>query len=184
MTTCILFIQGGGEGAHDEDALLADALKRALGPGYDVRFPRMPDEGEPDAASWKQQIASELSHLTGKVILVGHSLGGSILLRYLSEEKVDVSIAAAYFLAAPAFDGERWSFDDLKLSADAPKKLTSIPRLVFFHCRDDEIAPFAHLALHGERIPRAITRAFDTGGHQFDNDLTAVAADIRANPAS
>lgn len=43
-TTCVLLIQGGGEGAHLEDTPLADSLKRALGSNYDVRFPQMPDE--------------------------------------------------------------------------------------------------------------------------------------------
>lgn len=185
MTTKpILFIQGGGEGAHDEDALLADALKRALGPGYDVGFPRMPDEDEPDVAKWKKQIASELSGMSGSVILVAHSIGGSILLRYLAEENVERKIAGVYVLAAPAWDGDRWSFDDLKLADDAAAKIASVtPRIVFFHCRDDEVVPFAHLALHGARIAQATTHALETGGHQFDDALTTVAEAIRARVA-
>ena len=46
--TCVVFIQGGAKGAHSEDAPLADSLKRALGPKYDVRFPRMPGEADPN----------------------------------------------------------------------------------------------------------------------------------------
>jgi uncharacterized protein len=86
MSTCALFIQGGGEGAHAEDNLLADSLKRALGPNYDVRYPRMPDESNPSVEVWGQKISSELSKISGKVILVAHSVGGSILLRHLSDE--------------------------------------------------------------------------------------------------
>lgn len=42
-TRQILFIQGGGAGAHDEwDDKLFDSLKRELGDGYEVRYPRMP----------------------------------------------------------------------------------------------------------------------------------------------
>ena len=82
-TACVLFIQGGGKGAHSEDAPLADSLKRALGPKYDVRFPRMPGEADPNVESWKQKISSELSRISTKVILVGHCVGGSILWRYL-----------------------------------------------------------------------------------------------------
>lgn len=80
MSTCVLFIQGGGEGAHSEDALLANSLKRALGPNYEVRFPRMPDESNPNVESWGQKISSDLSDTSGKVILVAHSVGGSLLL--------------------------------------------------------------------------------------------------------
>jgi uncharacterized protein len=182
MTTIsVLFIQGGGQGAHFEDAPLANALKQALGPKYGVRFPRMPGEADPKVASWKEKIASELSRIPGQVILVAHSIGGSILLRYLSEEKVEKRIAGVFLLAAPSWDEDRWNFDDLKLPREIAEKLAAIPRLFFYHGRDDDVVPFAHLALHGARIPRAITRAVDRGGHQFGNDLTGVATDIRGN---
>jgi len=182
--TGVLFIQGGGKGAHSEDAPLADSLKRALGRNYDVRFPRMPDEADPKVEAWKQKISSELSRIPGRGILVAHSVGGSILLRYLAEENVEKPIAGVFLLAAPSWDEDRWNFDDLKLPRDVAGKLASIPRLFFYHCRDDAVVPFAHLALHGARVPRAVTRAVDKGGHQFGNDLASVATDIRASDVS
>lgn len=182
--TCVLFVQGGGKGAHSEDAPLASSLQRALGPKYDVRFPRMPGEADPKVEAWKEKISSELAQISSMVILVAHSVGGSIVLRYLSEEKVHKPIAGLYLLAAPSWDEERWNFDDLKLRRDIAEKLASIPRIVFYHCRDDDVVPFAHLALHGARIPRAVTRAVNSGGHQFGNDLTAVATDIQGNDAA
>jgi len=176
--TGVLFVQGGGKGAHSEDAPLADSLKRALGPEYDVRFPRMPDEADPNVASWKETLSSELSSIPGAAIVVAHSVGGSISLRYLSEEKVEKPIAGLFLLAAPSWDEDRWKFDDLKLVPGIAEKLAHIPRIHFYHCRDDDVVPFAHLALHGERIPQAVTRALDSGGHQFGNDLAVVAEDI------
>ena len=178
-TTRVLFVQGGGQGAHSEDAPLAESLKRALGPECELHFPQMPDEADPNVEAWKQTISSELSRMHGSVILVAHSVGGSILLRYLAEEKVEKAIAGVFLLAAPSWDEGRWNFDDLKLPHDVAEKLAPIPRLFFYHCRDDEVVPFAHLALHRRRIPRAVAREVDTGGHQFGNDLSAVAADIR-----
>ncbi|WP_457098126.1 alpha/beta hydrolase [Lysobacter sp. P5_B9] len=130
---------------------------------------------------WKHKISSELSHALGKVILVAHSVGGPTLLRYLSEEKVESEIAGLFLLAAPSWDEDHWNFDDLKLPGDSAEKLAAIPRFFFYHCRDDEVVPFAHLAFYGAQFPRAITRAIDNGGHQFDNDLTRVSMDIRGN---
>ncbi|MFC0505264.1 hypothetical protein [Micromonospora costi] len=47
-TRQVLFIQGGGAGTHDDwDDKLVDSLRRKLGNGYEVRYPRMPDEGDP-----------------------------------------------------------------------------------------------------------------------------------------
>ena len=177
--TCVLFIQGGGKGAHDEDALLADSLQRALGPDYDVRYPQMPDEADPNMESWKRKIASELSRTHGKVILVAHSVGGAIVLSYLAEERIEQSIAGLFLLAAPSWDEDDWNFDDLKLPGDIARRLSRISRIFLYHCRDDDVVPFAHLALHGARISQAVIRVVDGGGHQFGNDLTNVARDIR-----
>ena len=48
MPRQILFIQGAGEGTHDAwDNQLVASLEAELGPDYAVRYPRMPNEGEP-----------------------------------------------------------------------------------------------------------------------------------------
>ena len=50
--------------------------------------------------------------------------------------------------------------------------------MFFYHSRDDEWVPFAHLALCAEKVPQARVRAFEGRGHQFDDDLSEVAQDI------
>ncbi len=181
MTTRILFIQGAGAGAHAEDAPLAESLRQQLGPDHEVIFPRMPDEADPDVERWKQTIASELARMTGNVLLVGHSAGRSTLLKFLAEEGIEKPIGGLFLLAAPSWDEHDWNFDVLKLPPDMAAKLSGIPSLFLYHCRDDSIVPFEHLALHCARMPRAVARAFDTGGHQFGNDLACVASDIRGD---
>lgn len=104
-------------------------------------------------------------------------------MRYLSEEKVEKSVEDLFVLAAPTWDEDQWSFEDLKLPSDIAETLAVIPRIFFYHCRDDDVVPFAHLALHGAQIPQAITRAISSGGHQFGNDLARIAIDIRGNDA-
>ena len=53
----VLFIQGAGEGTHDEwDDKLVDSLRAELGSGFDVRYPRMPAEDDPTAARWVPAI--------------------------------------------------------------------------------------------------------------------------------
>jgi len=51
--------------------------------------------------------------------------------------------------------------------------------IFLYHSRDDEVVPFADLALYTEDLPRATVREFGERGHQFNNDLTEVAADIK-----
>ncbi len=63
-TRQVLFIQGGGAGAHDEwDDKLVDSLRRELGDGYEVRYPRMPSEDEPSYATWGPAIREAMATL-------------------------------------------------------------------------------------------------------------------------
>ena len=54
----ILFIQGGGAEVHDawDDKLVA-SLKRELGEGHEVRYPRMPDDDDPSFANGRRHPA-------------------------------------------------------------------------------------------------------------------------------
>ena len=64
VTRQILFIQGGGAGAHDEwDDKLVESLRRELGVGHEIRYPHMPDEGDPTYARWSAAIRREMADL-------------------------------------------------------------------------------------------------------------------------
>lgn len=84
MNKRILFIHGGGEGAHEEDMKMAASLRDTLGDGYEVRTPKMPDEGSLEYEAWKEQITKELAGVDGEAIIVGRSFGASILVKYQS----------------------------------------------------------------------------------------------------
>jgi predicted alpha/beta hydrolase family esterase len=70
----ILFIQGGGAGAHEEDHTLVDSLRRALPCDYEIRYPQMPGEEDPDYELWKRRLGQELAELKTGALLIGHSL--------------------------------------------------------------------------------------------------------------
>ena len=105
-------------------------------------------------------------------------------MKYLSKEEVKKPIAGLFLLAAPSWDPGQWNFDYMKLPPDIAEKLASIPRIFLHHSRDDVVVPFAHLALHGARLPQETARAIDGRGHQFGSDLTGVARDIRSDDAA
>jgi hypothetical protein len=122
-----------------------------------------------------------------EVTLVGHSLGGSFLLKYLSEEKIDVQVGGLFLIAAPYWGGDGWRYDgyeEVALPKDFASKLPKGAPIFFYHGRDDEVAPFAHLALYADRLPQATIRALDARGHQLNNDLSRVAADIKCLESS
>ena len=180
MKKHVLFIHGAGEGAFEEDGLLAASLQNTLGHTYEVHYPNMPEEDSATYADWKAPIERELATLDGEVILVGHSVGASVLVKYLSEEQLDKPIAALFLLATPYWGADDfWKWDEARLPESVAVKLASIPRIFLYHSRDDEVVPFAHLALYAVKLPQATIREFDGRGHQFGNDLTEVAEDMR-----
>lgn len=180
MKKQVLFIHGAGEGAYEADKPLAVSLQAELGPAYQVHYPRMRDEESPEYTDWKAHVTSELATLNGEVTLVGHSVGGSVLIKYLSEQPVEKPIDCLILLAAPYWGADDfWKWDAAQLPEDAAAKLASIPRIFIYHSRDDATVPFGHLALYAARLPRATIREVDQRGHQFANDLADVAEDIR-----
>jgi predicted alpha/beta hydrolase family esterase len=175
----VLLIHGGGQGAYGEDKKLAANLRELLGASYEVRYPEMPDEDSPSYEAWKERIARELAALDGEVILVGHSLGGSILLKYLSEEEVEKPVAGIFLIAPPYWGTEDWEVSEYALQDSFASKVPRELPMFFYHSRDDEVVPFAHLALYTEQLAHATFREFDDRGHQLNDDLSEVAQDIK-----
>ena len=113
-----------------------------------------------------------------KVILVGHSVGSSMLLKYLSEERVEKALAGIFLIAAPYWGAGGWQVDTFTVDEGQASKRLKAPPVFFYHSRDDDVVPFAHLAMHADTFPQATIREFVGRGHQLNNDLSEVAADI------
>jgi predicted alpha/beta hydrolase family esterase len=52
--------------------------------------------------------------------------------------------------------------------------------LFFYHSTDDTTVPFSHLSLYEKKFPHATFRQIVGRGHQLNNDLSEVAADMKA----
>jgi predicted alpha/beta hydrolase family esterase len=176
----VLFIQGAGEGAYEEDAKLAASLQNTLGSEYHVIYPKMPDEENPEDAAWMTRIAEELASLDSTVILVGHSAGGAVLLQYLLKKNIEKPIAGIFLISIPYWGPEDEQGEEYTLHEGFASQLPNGVPIFLYHSRDDEWVPFAHLAIYAGRIPQATIREFDGRGHQYNNDLSEVAADIKS----
>ena len=98
----VLFIQGGGDGTHDEwDDRWSTACARELGAGFEVRYPRMPGEDDPSAATWVPAIRQAIEALDDGAVVVGHSVGGTILIHAIADEPPSVPLGAIVLLASP-----------------------------------------------------------------------------------
>jgi pimeloyl-ACP methyl ester carboxylesterase len=173
MTRQVLFVQGGGANVHDGwDHELVASLERELGQA--VRYPRMPEEADPSYARWKPALLREVAALGDGAIVVGHSVGGTILIHTLADEPR--SIGALVLIAAPFIGEGGWPSDELE-----PRASFGVTAPVFlFHGSADTTVPTAHVHLYARAIPHATVRVLPGRDHQLNNDLTEVARDIRS----
>jgi predicted alpha/beta hydrolase family esterase len=114
------------------------------------------------------------------VIIVAHSLGASMLLRYLSEHAVTKKIKGVFLIATPFWDGEEEWVTGLKLQQNFADKLPVDVPLFFYHCKDDEVAPIYHLEHYRQKVAQATFREIESGGHRLNNDLAIVAGNIQS----
>lgn len=181
-TRQILFIQGGGAGAHDVwDDKLVESLRRELGGGYEVRYPRMPDEGDPSYARWSAAIRREMADLDDGAVVAGHSVGATILVNALAEQPPETVLAAIVLIAAPFVGQGGWPGDEFELTSELGARLPPGVRVEVFHGLRDETAPPAHAGLYALAIPQAQVHQLRGRDHQLNNDLSEVAEAVRNN---
>ena len=181
MTIQVLFVQGGGKRVHDEwDNKIVDSLERELGPDYTVRYPRMPNEANPTYADWKAGLKREFAGFDDGAILIGHSIGGTILIRTIVDDPPKQTIGGIFLIAAPFVGDGGWPSEDIDPLSDVGAALPEEAPIFLYHGNKDETAPFGHVDLYAKAIPQAVVRRLSGRDHQLNNDLAGVAADIRS----
>lgn len=178
----IIFIQGGGEDGYPADKPMVDSLEQSLGEKYSVSYPELTSDESKSDFGWIKQIEEAVTNAKKDVILVGHSLGASLILKYLSEQKVGANIVAVFLISTPFWSGDEDWKQGLILEKDFADKLPKSIPIYFYQTKDDEETPFQHFEWYKQKISNARFHALDNGGHQLNNDLTVVARDIKSLP--
>ena len=176
----VLFIQGGGQQVHDDwDDKLVESLRQALGDGYEVRYPRMPDEADPNYSRWSAAIGRELGDLDDGAVVIGHSLGAPILVSTLAEQPPATALGAIVLISAPFVGDGGWPGEEFELGNDLGARLPSAVPVLVFHGLQDETAPPAHADLYARAIGQARVHRLPGRDHQLNDDLSEVAEAIR-----
>jgi predicted alpha/beta hydrolase family esterase len=176
----VLFIQGAGEGVHDQwDNQLVDSLRSELGSAYEIHYPVMPNEADPQYAAWRLALQREFAALQHGAIVIGHSVGGTILVHVLAEQTPHANLGAICLIAAPFIGTGGWNSDDIEPRPDLGARLPRDVPVFFYHGRDDDTVPFAHVELYARVVPRAHVRRLAGRDHQLNNRLSEIATDIR-----
>ncbi|HLZ62360.1 MAG TPA: alpha/beta fold hydrolase [Ktedonosporobacter sp.] len=179
MRKQILLIHGAGN-QHKPlgSGKLVASLQQQLGSDYQVLAPDMPDPDYPRYLAWRDQIEQELGKLDADSLLIGHSLGGSMLLKYLAEGIYQKPIAGLFLVAVPYWGKQDWELE-YAVPDDFASRLPPIRQLFLYHSRSDEDVPFSSLGRYQEKLPQATVRVLSGKEHSFTEGLPPLVQDIK-----
>ena len=157
-----------------------DNLGEKLGTGYQVVMPRMPNMDNARYAEWKIWLEKIIPHLEQEFVLVGHSMGGIFLAKYLAENKFPKKALAVLLVAAP-FEGDKrkYSLVDFRLKKDLSMLQHQTAKLVFFYSADDKVVPLSDLERYRKKLPRADYRIFLKRGHFNEPSFPEIVREIK-----
>ncbi|MDD3487527.1 MAG: alpha/beta fold hydrolase [Candidatus Moranbacteria bacterium] len=118
--------------------------------GFFVEVPEMPNTDEPKINEWLAHMRKAIANPDENTILVGHSLGGQAILRYLANLPEGVKIKKA-ILVAPVMDEiknydsvvEKSTGEWIKTPIDAKKTKQSVGEIIGFFSDDDPWIPLS-----------------------------------------
>ncbi|KKK90826.1 hypothetical protein LCGC14_2719090, partial [marine sediment metagenome] len=136
--------------------LTADQLKTELEETFDIIIPKMPNPNNAKYNEWKIWFEKLLPFLRDNIVLIGHSLGGIFLVKYLSENDFPKKIRATYLIAPPYDDkNSEYSLNDFVLPKNLKKLSTQGGNVFIYHSEDDPVVTFIDAKKYKEQLPRA-----------------------------
>ena len=143
-----------------------NTLQDELGDDFEVIAPNMPNKINAKYLEWKIWFEKFFPFLNEGVIFVGHSLGGTFLAKYLSENILPKKIKTIILIAAPLDDeNSEESLNDFALSESLKKITEQVGKIYLFHSKDDPVVPFEQADKYKNALPNSEIIAFTDRQH-------------------
>jgi len=134
-----------------------DYLKKELGNSFEIIRPRMPLQDNAKYSEWKLHFERHFPQLRDNIILIGSSLGGTFLAKYLSENRFPRKILSTYLLCPP-FDntliGEELA-GGFRLKSDLSLLEKGSKNLYLLFSKDDDVVPISHAEKYRKKLKKA-----------------------------
>lgn len=187
MTKQICIIHGGETFSSDED-YLANLKAKELNydrllyspswskwiaeqlPDHDVLHPSMPNKQNAKYDEWSLYFSKIVPFLRPSAILVGHSLGGIFLTKYLSENPPAEPFAKLILVAAPYANETNESLGDFKLTTAKPLA-SAAHEIHLMHSEDDPVVDISELDYYVADLPNATVHKFINKHHFIEPTL-------------
>ncbi len=144
-----------------------DTLGKKLGTDYDVMLPEMPNWMNAKYIEWKIWFDKFGKFFEDDIVMIGHSLGGIFLAKYLSENLFPKKIKAVFLLAAPYdLGGDSDSLGDFALPKDLSKITDQCKNVFIYHSKDDPVVKFkGNYDEYIAALPEATGVVFENKNH-------------------
>lgn len=198
-----VFYIHGGEPFTTDEAFIADlqtkklwnphgdtlktwyqSLREDLGDAYEVFTPQMPNKQNAKYTEWKIWFERHIEFIHDDVILVGWSLGGIFLAKYIIENETPFSIKNLILLAAPFVDGHLAEGNGKSCAGFGTKSditilSSKVAMITLMHSKDDFIVPYAEVLKYKEVFPDAELITFEDKNHFLVPELPELVAKIK-----
>jgi predicted alpha/beta hydrolase family esterase len=141
-----------------------------LGNGFDIIKPRMPLGDNAKYEEWKLHFERHFPLLKNNIILIGSSLGGIFLAKYLSENIFPKKILSTC-LVCPPHDNSLIGEDlvgGFKLKSNLSLLEKNSKNLHLFFSEDDDVVPIIHAKKYQAELPNANIHIFKSKNGHFD----------------
>ncbi len=169
----ILMIHGGNTFRNEKDYLhylktrkismekkkiwALEYLDKELGKKFEIIRPQMPLKENAKYRDWKIYFERYFPYLRNNLILIGSSLGGIFLAKYLSEKKFPKKTLAVYIICPP-FDNTLPGEDligGFTLKSDLSLVEKNCKNLTLMFSKDDLVVPVSHAEKYRNKLPNA-----------------------------
>jgi uncharacterized protein len=170
MTKPVFVIHGAGMPAFRRgDVYWKSLLGDALGSSHRVTSPLVPDPENPTYPNWAGVIARSLDG-HDPLTLVGHSLGASLILKYLSENRTTREITGLFLVSTPHWGAPDGKMAEFALAPDFADRLPKVP-IYLYQSEADTVVPIEHLRTYAKALPHAHVRILPGSRHDFADGL-------------
>ncbi len=135
-----------------------------LGDNFQLITPQMPCAWNAKYDEWKIWFEKYIPYVHDGVVLIGNSLGGIFLTKYLSENIFPKKIESLHLLAAP-FGDRSCGKAGFTLGNSLEKIEQQVSHIHLYQSKDDPVVDFGDFEAYAEALPSAKKHIFKNSGH-------------------
>jgi len=159
----------------EKTARWTDTLREDLGDDYELYMIPMPNTDNAKYEEWKIWFEKYFEYFNDGVVLIGWSLGGMFLAKYLLESETPFSINKLFLLSAPCGmydDGEGNDCGSFRFNPEQLGDLMQkVSKITILHSKDDFVVPYEHALKYKEALPEAELVTFEDKTHFLVEEL-------------